>query len=96
LNEQKVFFLDGDIVLRGLMCCNSQAVRDENVSLSRAIGLCGDFLKHRITLLGKEYRRRKIKESFHDCHLPVIILLEIILTSDIGGSGAFVHTCCNR
>jgi len=60
-------------------------------SLSRSMESCLDLLKHWMIRCGKKYRLLKILLSLQHLHLPVIILLLIKLTSEVGGIGAFVQ-----
>src|SRR6187402_2932739 len=46
-----------------------------------------------MTRCGKKYRLRNIDDSLQHCHLRVIMDRDIKDTSEVGGKGAFVHTC---
>lgn len=53
-------------------------------------------IKHLNILCGKKYLVLRILDSLQQYHLPVIILLEIRLTSFTGGIGAFRHISRRR
>jgi hypothetical protein len=53
-------------------------------------------IKHLNILCGKKYLVLRILDSLQQDHLPVIILLEIRLTSFTGGIGAFRHISRRR
>lgn len=68
--------------------CGASAVK---YPLSKSVESCRDFLKHCMALCSIENLFRKTDASLHNCHLLLIIDLDIRETSDIGGIGALVH-----